>query len=80
MGESEHWLKIALRPDIRNRSIKVALIVGTILGVINHGDTLISGSFDQLLLMKVVITYLVPFSVSTWASVQTAVFDKNHPI
>lgn len=75
---AEHWFKIAMRPDIRNRSAKVAMIVGTILGIINHGDTLFSGSIDGVLLAKLAITYLVPFSVSTWASVQTALYDKSH--
>jgi hypothetical protein len=35
------WLKLAARADVVNRSLKVGLIVGTILTLINQGDALI---------------------------------------
>jgi Ca2+/Na+ antiporter len=51
-------------------AIKLALVVGTILALINHGQVIISGhlTFDQLLPM--LITYCVPFSVSMYSQVQ----------
>ena len=66
------WLKLALRRDILSRSVRVGLVVGTLLAVINHGDRLLSADVDSNMLLKIILTYLVPFSVSTWASVQTA--------
>ena len=61
-----------MRPDIVRRSLKVAVLVGTILALINHGDRMLSGSLDGEAALKIVLTYLVPYCVSTWASVQTA--------
>jgi hypothetical protein len=50
--------------------MKLALVVGTILALINHGQAIITGhlTFDQLLPM--LITYCVPFSVSMYSQVQ----------
>ncbi len=69
---AKDWLKLALRRDIVSRSVRVGLVVGTLLAVINHGDRLLSADVDSNMLLKIILTYLVPFSVSTWASVQTA--------
>jgi hypothetical protein len=66
------WLKLALRRDIVSRSVRVGLVVGTLLAVINHGDRLLSADIDMTMLWKIILSYLVPYSVSTWASVQSA--------
>ena len=50
------------------RSIKVALVVGTILALINHFDALLSGTITTLLIFKIMLTYLVPYSVATFGS------------
>lgn len=68
-------MALMLRPDIRNRSIKVALVVGTILGCINHGDSIVAGTLNAAGIIKIMISYCVPYSVSTWSSVQTAKDD-----
>ena len=51
-------------------ALKLALVVGTILALINHGQAIITGhlTFDQLIPM--LITYCVPFSVSMYSQVQ----------
>ena len=53
------------------RSAKVALVVGTLLALINHGDKLLDGGFDMEALLKICLTYLVPYAVATWSAVQT---------
>lgn len=53
---------------VTGRAIKVALIIGTILLVINHADELVTGHVTPLVLAKVGLTYLVPFSVSTYSA------------
>lgn len=68
----KRWLQTAVRPDIVRRSTKVALLVGTILAAINHGDRLLAFDIDAVAATKILMTYLVPYCVSTWASVQTA--------
>ena len=56
--------------DTLIRSIKTALVVGTILALINHGQDLLSGHFSPQWVIPVCITYLVPFSVATYGQVQ----------
>ena len=65
------WIQAATRPDVVKRSAKVGLIVGTILVAINQGNLLLSGSFQTELVWKIPMTYLVPYCVSTYASVQS---------
>ena len=50
---------------VLRRAIIISLIVGTILTVINQGDVLLSGSVTSLVLLKIALTYTVPYSVST---------------
>lgn len=45
----------------------MGLIVGTLLIVINQGDRLLEGPWDQILLWKVALTPLVPFFVSLFS-------------
>jgi hypothetical protein len=52
------------------RSIKTALVIGTILAIINHGQQLLSGHFSLNWIIPMLITYLVPFSVATYGQVQ----------
>ena len=63
-------IDIALRPDVLARSLRIALVVGTVLALINHGDRILSGSLDASALARIALTYLVPFVVATWSAVQ----------
>ena len=57
----------AVSDGLPRRSLYVALVVGTVLNVINQGDALIgAGSIDWL---KVVLTYCVPYAVCTYGAV-----------
>lgn len=49
-------------------AIKVSLVVGTILGIINHFDMFLSGNFESGRITKMVLTYFVPFFVSLFSS------------
>ncbi|MCA1646181.1 MAG: nitrate/nitrite transporter NrtS [Chloroflexi bacterium] len=50
------------------RAISVALVVGTILVAINQGDVLLSGQLTALVAAKIGLTFMVPFSVSTYSA------------
>ncbi|MGE0410304.1 MAG: nitrate/nitrite transporter NrtS [Amphiplicatus sp.] len=50
-------------PVVCGRAAVVAVIVGTLLNLINQGDALLSGG--EVSVLKIVLTYLVPFVVST---------------
>lgn len=49
------------------KAFLTALVVGTILTTINHGDTILDGSWPPAL--KVILTYCVPYCVTTWGAV-----------
>jgi len=69
---NETWLQTAMRPDIVRRAVRVAIIVGTILALINHGDRILTLTLDSAAIAKILLTYLVPYGVSTWSAVQVA--------
>lgn len=51
------------RPNLR-KTIRIALVVGTILFVINQLDVVLSGKATAFVWFKVGLTYAVPFCVS----------------
>ena len=57
----------ALSEGVPRRSLWVALIVGTILNLINQGDALITGR--HLDITKLALTYVVPYFVCTYGAV-----------
>ena len=60
-------MRFAAADGVPRRSLIVAVIIGTILNLINQGDALIaSGPVDWL---KVGLTYIVPYCVSTYGAV-----------
>jgi len=65
----ENWFTTACEPSVVRRAIRVSLIVGTILILINHGDALIRAEMSLRRLVKIILTYVVPYCVSTYASV-----------
>ena len=60
---------IAFRKDVFLRAFKMALIVGIILAIINHGDHIFLGTMTVTNWAKILITFCVPFCVSTVSSV-----------
>jgi hypothetical protein len=66
---SQSYFSIALSRAVLGRALKVALFVGTILAFINHGEKIFSLSLSSKDWFKVILTYLVPYFVSTWSAV-----------
>jgi len=64
------WLATALRRDVVARSLRVALVVGTLLVAINYTDRALAGRLGAIDLLKMGLTYLVPYGVATYAAVQ----------
>jgi len=73
---SSSFLSIALSRAVVISAIKVAVIVGTILALINHYDKLATFNFKRSDLFKILLTYFVPYGVSTWSAVK-ALQAKN---
>lgn len=69
MSALKVWFASATRPAIVKRSVRVALVVGTVLTLINQGGRLLALDIDAPTLARIVLTYIVPYCVSTWAAV-----------
>ena len=70
------WLSAARRRDVVERSLKVAVIVGSLLTLINQGDALFRGAVGTEVMVKILLTYCVPYAVSTYAAV-AAILAEN---
>jgi hypothetical protein len=57
------------RPVVR-RALGYGVIVGAVLIAINHGDAILRGDVSSFRLLKMGLTTLVPYTVSTLSSVQ----------
>ena len=51
-------------------SVKMALVIGTLLALINHGQAVLSGHFTSDRLVSLLLTYCVPFAVALYSQVQ----------
>ncbi|WP_229855129.1 nitrate/nitrite transporter NrtS [Candidatus Sulfurimonas marisnigri] len=60
--------EIVISPNVINRALKVSLIVGTILNLINQGETLVTLDIANLNFIKLGLTYLVPYGVTTYTA------------
>lgn len=65
------FLTLCTQRNIVLRSARVALVVGTLLALINHGDLLFGAEWTATRLAKILLTYCVPYGVATYAGVQT---------
>ncbi len=63
------WLRLAARRSVVRRALGYAVVVGGILIAINHADALLRGDLDATRLLKMGLTVLVPYGVSTASSV-----------
>ena len=55
-----------IAPGVPRRSLMAAVVVGTILNLINQGDALFSGR--RLDWLKLALTYIVPYCVATYGA------------
>ena len=64
--DDTRFFRIAFSDGIPKKAFFTACIVGTILTFINHGDNILDAQYPPL--VKVLLTYCVPFCVTTWGS------------
>ena len=63
---SRHTVKIALR---------VALVVGTVLNVINQGEEILAG--NNISLFHLLLNYLVPYCVASYSAAKNEISRKK---
>jgi hypothetical protein len=67
MGRWSRIWSCCVSDGVPKRSLIVALIVGTILNLINQGDVLATGARPNIL--KLILTFAVPYAVATYGAV-----------
>lgn len=67
-AETGFWA-FALSAPVVQRALRVAIVVGLLLFLINYTDRLLSGGMTMADWLKVALTFLVPYGVSTWSAV-----------
>lgn len=66
-------------PTVRRRALRMALVVGSVLVAINYGDRLLAGSLGGRDLLKIALTYCVPFCVSAYSSALALASARGAP-
>lgn len=72
------FLSLLIHPAAIRRALIISAIIGTLLILINQGDILIVGGMPPL--WKIILTYLVPYGVSSYstaASLYAAQEDRS---
>ncbi len=79
LNRTKAALDLALRKDVISRSVRVALVVGSVLILINYADKILARMMAPSDFVKVVLTYFVPYFVSTYASVSALLAPRDAP-
>lgn len=66
---STSWLHLASQKSVVLRSVRYAVVVGAILTAINQGDALLRGDITLERILRIALTVMVPYVVTTLASV-----------
>jgi hypothetical protein len=54
------------------RALIVAIVVGSLLNLINSYDVFLNGNFTFRNVLRITLTYITPFCVSLYSSTQAA--------
>jgi hypothetical protein len=65
------WLRLAAHPATVRRAFITALIVGSVLITINYGSIILAGKVTTACVIRMCLTVMVPYIVSTVSSVAT---------
>ena len=66
MCQKPSFWAATVESDTVSRALKVAVVVGSILVFINQGDLILQGKLPPI--WKLLLTYCVPYSVSTYSA------------
>ena len=61
--------RLACEARVVRRALGFAVVVGSVLIAINHGDAILGGEVSARRCLKMGLTVLVPYAVSTLSSV-----------
>jgi hypothetical protein len=69
LSNMSDWLGLAMTPSVIRRAVRYAIGVGLLLIAINHGDAIVRGDVTLGRGLRMLLTVIVPYCVSTASSV-----------
>jgi Mg/Co/Ni transporter MgtE len=63
-----NW-SLAFHPAVRRRALTIAVVMGSILAIINHSDKLFSMSLGLADAVRIALSFACPYVVATFTSV-----------
>lgn len=69
MNSLKLYYQVAKSASVVKRAFKVAFVVGSVLNIINQGEVLFRLDLASLNYMKIFLTYIVPYSVTTYTAI-----------
>ena len=72
--------ELALGDGTPVKALLTALVVGSVLTAINHGDAILAGDWPPLI--KVVLTYMTSYCVTSWGAItgKRAQWRRDHAV
>lgn len=64
------FLQLTFSRGVTINAIKVSLVVGSILAVINHGSAILTLDISLQTCMKILLSYIVPYCVASYSAVK----------
>jgi hypothetical protein len=71
LRQNEVFFRNVFNPKIVGTALRTSLLVGTLLNIINQGHLMTPDFFMLIAWKKVVLTYCIPYLVSTYSAVST---------
>ncbi|WP_170605517.1 nitrate/nitrite transporter NrtS [Ruegeria arenilitoris] len=71
------FLNLAIQPSVMRRAGRIALIIGSVFFLINYADKLIAGTITRPEIIKAMVSYCVPYCVSTYSSVMAVIESES---
>jgi hypothetical protein len=71
-------LTLCFSKSVSRRALSTALVVGILLTAINYGEAILRGTMTPAQWIRMVLTFFVPYGVSTYSSVR-AILDLKRP-
>lgn len=69
------WLRTSLSRHIALNALKVALVVGTLLNLVNQGEQLLLG--ENVSIFHLLLNYLVPYSVASYSAAKNQIEKRK---
>ncbi len=71
-------MRTTTEPAVVSRALKVSLVAGTLYNLINQGEKVAALAFGEINYIKLSLTYLMPYLVSTYTAVSMKMAECRH--